>query len=317
MLIAFGLYIIVGYGLFLITNESDIKTFDNKIKTELKSDSLHNIQADEMYSVSADLIGGTMHGISRRFGLFILLTCMPLLILIILLWYSMSYGSKIINNDLPSRFIKGKFTELKQKKIWYGVLPFTVLLMMLYFRWIRKPENSDMSFIELFRPFLYGMPVLIFFTLLWDVILGSLIVYRRANSVQDAFSIFGKKEVIQTCFEIVPVIPFIILMYLTMPVVTNILDLNNDKHIVSLRQQWISNEAVISLKDKNPDLYSAVNDKYLRLTDRTMIGSFSSWWVLFSKVVVWSFCALVPVYMLLQYFTGFVLYKLLKRKLET
>ena len=315
MMIVFGFYFLVMYGLLLVSNKASFARFNEKINTELRSDAQDALKANEIYTVSSALIGGTQHTISKRFGLFLLITCLPFFGLIMLLWYSMSYGAKIIKNDLPARFIKGKFTELKHKKIWYGVIPFTLLVMTLYIIWLGKPENSDLEFIEAFRPFLYGIPLIVLFILLWDVVLGCIIVFRRANSSQDAFSIFGKKEVLQTCFEVVPVIPFIILIYFSAPFVSEILDINADKNLIELRQNWISNEAIIELEDRNPKLYSYINNKYLYLTDETMIGTFSSWWVLFSKVIVWSFCSLIPLYMLLQYLAGFLLYKLLKRRL--
>jgi hypothetical protein len=315
LLILFGIYSLVVYGMSIIATESSINSFNDKIKTELRTNVPDSVFSNEIYSVTAQFIGGTFHAISKRFGLFLALIFFPIFGLILLLWYSMSYGSRVIKNDLPVRFIKGKFTELKQKKIWFGVLPFLIIMVLLYVRWMGEQVNSNLSFNEAFKPFLYGVPVLVFFIFIWDVFLGCIIVYRRANSSQDAFSIFGKKEVIQTCFEVVPVVPFVILMYLSGPVVANILNINNDKNLNALRKKWISNEAVISLKDQNPELYSIINDKYIHLTDETMIGSFSNWWILFSKVIAISFCCLIPVYMLAQYFAGFLLYKLLKRKL--
>ncbi|MGD0341975.1 MAG: hypothetical protein ABSA76_09750, partial [Bacteroidales bacterium] len=212
LMIFFGIYALIVYGMSIISTESSIKAFNDKIKTELSNNIPNTINSNEIYSVSAELIGGTFHTISKRYGIFLALIFFPIFGLILLLWYSVSYGARVIKNDLPSSFIKGKFTELKQKKIWYGVLPFVIIMILLYVRWMIKPENSNLSFNDAFKPFLLGTPVLIFFILIWDVILGCIIVYKRANSYQDAFSIFGQKEVIQTCFKVLPVVPFVIFM---------------------------------------------------------------------------------------------------------
>jgi hypothetical protein len=317
LLIVFGIYFLVCYTAIIISGGMSTKSFNGKIKTELNNNISDSVKINEIYFVSSELTKTVSHVFLKRYGLLLLIICAPFFGLIFLIWYSVSYGARMIKNDLPSRFIKGRFTELKQKKIWFGIIPFIVILLLLYVRWMASSENTDQSFIGLFRPFLYGVPIIFFFILLWDVVLGSVIVYRRANSSQDAFSIFGKKEVIQTCFEMLPAVPFFILIWLTGPVLVNILDINNDMKLDAARQNWLSNESVISLKDQNPDIYSRINEKYLHTTDKTMIGTFANWWGMFTKVFVWSFCALVPVYMLLQYFTGFILYKLLKRKLET
>ncbi|MCX6335411.1 MAG: hypothetical protein NT092_14120 [Bacteroidia bacterium] len=313
--IIFGIYLLIFYAVFYISDVASSKTYNAKVKTELNENIHNTVISDEIYLITTEMIGSAFHSILKRYALFFLLIFIPFFILIIMVWYLRSYGARITKYDLPSRFIKEKFTEMKAKKIWYGVFPFLLIIIFLYVLWLKKPENSNLTLNEAFRPFLFGTPILIFYFAVWDVLLGSIIVFRRANSPQDAFCIFGKKEVIQTCFEVLASIPFFILVYFSGPIVTNILNINDDKNLISARQEWISNEAVNSMKDQNPEIYSKINDKFLHITDKNLLRMYGNWWDTFSKVIVYSVLGLVLVYVLLQYFTGFLLYKLLKRKL--
>jgi hypothetical protein len=222
-------------------------------------------------------------------------------------------GARMISNDLPSRFIKEKFTEVKQKKIWYGLIPVLLLSFLLFIRYANKYLDSNQSIsIEFYKPLIYGMVFLLFFIFIWDVILGCIIVIKNAKSPQDAFCIFGKKEVIQSCFEFIAAIPFLLIVYFGGPHISNIANISTDKELISLRQQWTSSEAIVTLNEQNPDLYSKINIEYLDLINTDKFKVTDTYFSMFSRAITYSLLIGFIIYLILQYFAGFMLYKILK-----
>jgi hypothetical protein len=316
VIMVFGLYLIIGFSIIIIGLSVSDKNFNAEIRTELSKNIPDQLKADEIYSISTAMLGRISQLFLFRYGLFILLIFIPVITVMILEWYARFYGARIIKLDLPSRFIKEKFTDLKKSKSWYGIIPAIIIVIILYVRWISKNTEINDSFLyDIYKPFIYGAPFLILYILLWDLLLGGIIVYKRAHSTNDAYCIFGKKEVIQSSFELMSAIPVLIFFFFSGTLVNKVMDINSDKKLIVLVNEWNANESASSIRGQNLEIYSRINNYYVRVTDKSKLQIFSKGWTKMSRALVYSICILFPFYMLIQYLTGFLLYKLLKRKL--
>lgn len=215
-----------------------------------------------------------------------------------------SLGARIIKNDLPSRFLKEKYNLIKQKKFYIGLIPL-FLIITLYF------IMNDFDLSE--KGIKYGIPLFLVYNVLWELILGAIIVYRNANSPLDAFCLFGKKEVIQSCINYSFVIPFIVLMFICVPLFIKMKNVSSDEKLIAFRQEWISNKSVVSLQSNSPGLYSDLSKKLIEAGNKP--PKLTPEFTLYFKVFIYSVCISYALMLLLQYYIGSWLYNLLKRRL--
>jgi hypothetical protein len=219
-------------------------------------------------------------------------------------------GAKFIRNDLPSRFIKEKFNEIKLKKFRYGIIP--IVLIIGFF--LIKHENSNQK-LEITESLIkYAIPVFLSYFALWDLILGVYIVITNANSANDAFCLFGKKEVFQSCINHLPLIPYMLILFFAFPYLLKLKDIGSDKKLVETRSEWNSNEAISSLRTQNTPLYSELR---VQLVDPVRNEPSKSSPVIhyYFKILIYSMLIIYPITLLLQYYIGIWLFKFLKRKL--
>jgi len=311
MVIILAIISFLAFGFVAFKMEKDCQTFNNKIKTEFGKEIKDQVKSVQIYNISSLLIKSVFHTYIKRVGLLGIILGIVVFSSIILLTYSFFWGARFIRNDLPSRFIKEKFNEIKQKKIWYILIPYLFYFLILYFiAFSNQPQSIDPR-----RIFLFSTPFLLIYYFFADLILGFIIVYRNANSPQDAFSMFGKNGVIQTCFEWIPTILIIIVFFWGSPKVPNLMDINKDEKLNNMRLKWNSDEAVIYLKDQYPDIYSKINKKSLNFINNDKLKLIDNFISELVNIVSFSLLILFFVYIILQYFIGFLLFKILKRRL--
>lgn len=141
-----------------------------------------------------------------------------------------------------------------------------------------------------------------------------MVVLKNANSPQDAYCVFGKKEFIHSCIELVYLIPFLIMLNYGLTHLPGTFTINSDEQLKELKQEWHSDEAVKSLNLSYPEHFKIINNEIINLTTYKENAS-KQFMLSFSKTMIYSICILIPFMLLLQYFAGFWLFKLLKRKL--
>ncbi len=299
-------------GTFL-SSVSTSKDEINKIQTELNKYQQDHEKLVQITSLSSKIIKRVTDIPAIRDGLKMTFLYVVMIGFTLIAPYVRFLGARIIKNDLPTKFLKEKFTEIKGKKYRYGLIPFFALIVYAIIK-----TGPDKSFEMDDNVIIYGIPVFLSYIALWDLILGVFIVLKNANSPHDAFCLFGKKEVIQSCINYIPLIPFIILMFWGFPYLIHKKNINSDEKLIALRQEWVSNEAVVSLQNQNPDIYSVLRTELLGSSDPSSEGNSvkkNNTYLLYMKVFIYSMCIIYPLTMVLQYYIGIWLFKLLKRRL--
>jgi hypothetical protein len=288
-----------------------IKSHLGIIQTELNNSTLSQGSKIQIGSISAGIIKRTVNTRYILSGVSMFVCYAFFVIFIFVASYFRISLSKRFKNDLSTRFIKEKFVELVQKKIPY-LLILIILLPFIYVFWISSHPHLSQS--EILNPVLYGFPVFLLFSILWILILHAIVVLKNANSPQDAFCVFGKKEFIHSCIELIYLIPFLILMYFGITHLSDFLNIDSDKELIALKQEWFSNADLITMKITDIEHYNIINSEILDFTtDKEDL--FKPFLLSFSKVMIYSLCILFPLMLLLQYFAGFWLFKLLKKRL--
>jgi len=281
------------------------------IQTELNNSTLSQADKIQISSLSNGIVKRTIYGRYIMSGLTMLVYyAFSVIFLFVASTFRLSL-SKRFKNDLSTRFIKEKFIELVQKKILYMFIPI-LLLPVIYVFW--ASAHPDLSQSELMKPLFYGFPIMFLFIILWVLILHAMVVLKNANSPQDAYCVFGKKEFIHSCIELVYLIPFLIMLNYGLTHLPGTFTINSDEQLKELKQEWHSDEAVKSLNLSYPEHFKIINNEIINLTTYKENAS-KQFMLSFSKTMIYSICILIPFMLLLQYFAGFWLFKLLKRKL--
>jgi hypothetical protein len=289
---------------------SDSNGAIKKIQTELSKSQQDDGNLLQITSISANIIKRGNNIIAIRDGLKMIFIYALYIGFTLFIPYVRFLGARIIKNDLPTKFLKEKFTEIKQKKYFYGTIPLFVIIIIALIKF-----GQGKSFEMDDNIFVFGIPVFLGYTALWDLILGVIIVIKNANSPLDAFCLFGKKEVIQSCINYIPLIPFIILMSFGVPYLVKKKNINSDEKLISLRQEWVSNKAVVSLQNQDPGIYSVLRTELIGSSDNNSIKTDNTAYLTFMKVFIYSICIIYTLMLVLQYYMGYWLFKWLKLRL--
>lgn len=234
-------------------------------------------------------------------------------VFILFLSYTRFFGARIIKRDLPSRFLKEKFNEIKVKKFYYGLIPLAIILIWFLFH----TGLSGRPSIESFNPLINSFPFVAGYIFLWGIILGNIIVYKTAASPQDAFCMFGKKEVLHTVINFIPVILFSIVLFLGARYLPELMRVKSDAGLMALKKEWNTDKSVIEMGKQVPGIHGIVEMEFERLTDDAAVKDFGLFFFSLAKIFASSLIIILPFLLLIQYFNGLWLYKILKRKLHS
>ena len=91
-------------------------------------------------------------------------------------------------------------------------------------------------------------------------------------------------------------------------------DLRTDKKLTAVKQKWISNESIISLNRQKPEIFSLI-DPYFKVPDESVLKIYISARVMFAQILIFSIYLIFIIMLIIEYFTGLLLYKILKRRL--
>jgi hypothetical protein len=148
---------------------------------------------------------------------------------------------------------------------------------------------------------------------IWVVILSAIIVYKNANSPHDIYAVFGKRESYQFFLENLYVIPFVFILLIGSQQLVILMDIRTDDTLISLREQWLTDESIALLKEQNIELYSKIERTYTKLVEGGAANIGNALTLIF-KVVAVGLSLMIPVYLLMHFIVGFLLSKVLKKK---
>jgi hypothetical protein len=309
---------ILGISFFGIQNS--IKKDINNIQTELNKSTPDHGDLVQITNISSAIIKESERSQTMWFAIELIFIYCVLWVITFLAVYLRFYLSKISKNDLPSRFIKEKFMDLNRKytknKLNFVITMLLMIAPILYMVFLEHTKPLS----EVFMPYLYCGLFLGFSLQLWSIIRECIVVIRNANSPHDAFCMFGPKEVFPNLIIFLTTIPFIILIYFGPSQIHPLWIARSNERMEVLKQEWISNEAVNSLNQSNPKVYLNINNTLQEIVKKqsndtikeTISQSYS---LLRGKVIIYGFLIAFPIALILRYFAGFWLFKLLKRRL--
>ena len=232
--------------------------------------------------------------------------------------YLKFWGSMQISNDLPSRFIKEKFSEITLKVSPYFLWPvigplFIYIIYRAFFFVSNGIYDLNILMNEIINLIL---PILIIWGILGQLVAGAYVVIKNSKNPEDAYGMFGRKEVKHTFINFSPLIPFlIILFYLTVYVVNDFYN-SSDIELIEFKNEWLHSEGVQYLKSNFPAEFENIEGR-LWNQQRTLESNeeLISWISLIFKKLIIILPLVFVIAIILEWKLGFLIEKYLKKKL--
>ena len=214
--------------------------------------------------------------------------------------------------DLPTKYITEKFNVLQQQINRKRMFYLMAILFVLMFGWMKLAYKSVPDYV-----FYSVMLVILIF---WNLIIGIRVVLKNANTPQDAFCLFGKSDLLYQSLGFMIIIPFLLLLNAGVSYIGKSINLESDKKFQHIKQEWVSDNAVKTLQNGNPEIYSEINNKLMEIEKKVIKSNIinkksESAYFFIGKAIFYASCIVYPVYIVIRYLMGFWLFRILQRRM--
>ena len=293
------------------SRESMIENF-NIVKAGLEKSACKPEVIASVSQLSSDWIKRASLIDSMESGAIMLFGILTMAVSTVLLIYLRFLIARMAKVDLPTKYITEKLNVLQQQINKKRMFYLMAILFVLVFGWIELAYKSVPDYV------FYS--VILVILMFWNLLIGIRVVLLYANTPQDAFCLFGKGDLLYQALGFIVIIPFLLFLSAGVSYIGKSLNLESDKKFQQIKQEWVSGNAVKTLQNADPEIYSEINKKLLEIEKKVIKSNINnkksrSEYFFIGKAIFYASCIVYPIYIIIRYLIGFWLFRILQRRM--